>query len=83
MPFHVYRVRCEGQPPQWCGIRIEFDDDRWVATPEAVDAEGNELSDGAVGTTKFYGVTPEQAHRRLLDTLEQVYDEVVPARTGP
>lgn len=82
MPFHVYRVRTEGQPPEWRGIRIEFDDDHWVATTEAVDADGNELPDGETGAARFCGLTPEQAHRRLLDTLEQMYDEVVPARSG-
>jgi len=52
-----------------------------VSTCREVDANGDERPGAAVVAPKFYGVTAEQAHRRMLDVLENTYDEVVP--TGP
>ncbi len=79
MPFHLYQAWNEGGAPRWFGILIEYDEDRWVCTCREVDSAGRELPGGAQVTPKFYGVTAEQAHRRMVDALENTYDEVVPA----
>ncbi len=82
MPFHLYRVVSEGTASRWFGIRVEFDEDRWVSTCREVDADGNERPGAAAVAPKFYGVTAEQAHRRMLDVLENTYAEVTPVGPG-
>jgi hypothetical protein len=77
MPFHRYRASSQGESPRWFGIRIEYVDDRWVSTCHEVDAEGDELPGAATIAPRFYGVTAEQAHRRMLDALDHSFDEVV------
>lgn len=81
MPFHLYRVVSGGSAPRWFGIRVTYDEDRWVAACYEVDADGEEKPGAAAVAPKFYGVTAEQAHRRMLDVLENTYDEVTPG--GP
>ncbi len=82
MPFHLYQAWNEGQEPHWFGIRIEYDEDRWVSSCREVDSEGRERSAGVEVAPKFYGVTAEQANRRMVDALENTYDEVVPSARG-
>ncbi len=81
MPFHLYRVVSEGDPPRWFGIRVEYDEDHWVSSCREVTADGTETPGTTAIAPKFYGVTAEQAHRRMLDVLENTYAEVTP--TGP
>ena len=81
MPFHMYRVVSEGNAPCWFGIRVEYDEDHWVSSCCEVDADGTEKPGTTAIAPKFYGVTAEQAHRRMLDALENAYDEVTAA--GP
>ena len=76
MPFHLYRVVSEGETPRWFGIRVEYDEDHWVSRCYEVDPDGTEKPGTTAIAPKFYGVTAEQAHRRMLDTLENTYDEV-------
>jgi len=78
MPFHLYKAVSAGAAPRWFGIRVAFDEDRWMATCHEVDADGNEKPGVAAVAPTFYGVTAEQAHRRMLDILENTYDEVTP-----
>lgn len=82
MPFHLYKSWNEGEPPRWFGVRIEFEDDRWVATCQESNAAGEELGVATAVAPKFYGVTAEQAHRRMVEALENTYDEVAPASAG-
>ena len=79
MPFHLYKACKENEPPHWFGIRVEFEDDRWAATCREVDEQGDELPDAVAVAPKFYGVTAEQAHRRMVTVLENTYDELTPA----
>jgi hypothetical protein len=46
----------------------------WTSTLARLNARG-ELEVGVVAP-RFYGVTAEQARRRMLQVLEQEYDEV-------
>jgi len=77
----LYRIVSGGITPRWFGIRVAYDDDRWVSTCREVDASGDERPGAAAVAPTFYGVTAEQAHRRMLDVLENTYDEVTPC--GP
>ncbi len=82
MPFHVYKAWNEGEGPRWFGIHVAFDDDHWVSTCKHVDEVGNEIDACTEVAPKFYGVTAGQAHRRMLDVLENTYTEVVPTEAG-
>ena len=82
MPFHLYRAWNTGREPKWLGIRIEYVEDRWVSTCHEADARGERIGDGVVVAPKFYGITAEQAHRRMLDVLEDTFDQVVAAAEG-
>lgn len=79
MPFHLYKVRNTGEEPRWYGVRIEFEEDHWVSTCKEVDAEGRDIPEGAQIAPRFYGVTARQAQRKIVETLEATYDEVVSA----
>ncbi len=78
MPFHLYKAWNECEEPLWFGVHVEFDEDHWISTCEAVDREGNVIPGAKAVASKSYGVTAEQAHRRMVDVLESTYDEVVP-----
>lgn len=82
MPFHLYKVWNEQEAPQWFGIHVEYEEDHWVSTCKAVDRDGNEIPAREPVVPKFYGVTAEQACRRMVDVLENTYDEVIPASEG-
>lgn len=50
----------------------------WTSTLTRLNARG-ESEPGAVAVApRFYGVTAEQARRRMIQVLEQEYDEVRP-----
>ena len=82
MPFHLYKVRKANDTAKWLGMRIEYDEDRWVATCQEVDATGEPTLGGAAVAPKFYGITAEQAHRRMLEVLQSTFDEVTAAAEG-
>lgn len=78
MPFRLYKAWNKGEEARHVGIRISFEDDRWVSTCCEADAQGREKPGGRSFAPKFYGVTADQAHRRMLETLENSYDEIEP-----
>jgi len=82
MVSQLYEARREGNPPRWFVIREEHLDDRWVSTCAESDHKGREWPGAFAVAPKFYGVTAEQAHRRMVDALERSYDEVTPVRGG-
>jgi len=82
MPFHLYRVVSEGGTPRWFGIRVEYDEDHWVSSCCEVNPDGTERPGTTAIAPKFYGVTAGQAHRRMLDVLENTYDQVTPTGSG-
>lgn len=79
MPWYVYKASKSDSGPCWFGIRVEFEDGRWVATCRRVDEQGRELAESAAVAPAFYGVTAEQAHRRMLSVLENSYDDLTSA----
>ena len=78
MPFHLYKVWDEGNEARCVGIRVTYDEDHWVSVCHEADGNGREIVNGSVTTPRFYGVTAEQALHRMLDALENTFDEVVP-----
>ena len=76
MPFHLYRARRTGEEPKWLGVRIEYVEDHWVSTCHEVNATGEPVAQGMIVAPKFYGITAEQAHRRMVEVLENAFDEV-------
>ena len=79
MPFHLYKARNEGEEPRWFGVRVQYDEDRWVSSCHETDAQGHELDEGVKPESKCYGVTAEEACRRMVDRLEHTYAEVTSA----
>ena len=82
MPFHLYKAWKAGTAAKWVGIRIEYDEDRWVSTCQEVDPTGEPVPGGTTIAPKFYGITAEQARRRMLEVLENTFDEVAAAAEG-
>ena len=82
MPFHLYKAWKTGDEPTWLGVRIEYVEDRWVSTCHEVDATGELVAGGVHVAPKFYGITAEQAHRRMLEVLENTFDEIAAAQEG-
>jgi len=76
MPLHLYKTCKQGQAPRWFAVHVEFDDDRWSASCREADEGGQEIADSPAIGPKFYGVTAEQAHRKMLEVLENTFDEV-------
>lgn len=63
---------------KYFAIRVEPDEDRWVSTCCEVDERGNGKEGAGAVAPRFYGLTAEQAHRRMRDALENTYDRVEP-----
>ena len=79
MPFHLYTVHPPDGPQRWFGVKIEFVDDRWLATSRETDANGNPIAQGPNVAPTFYGITADQAHRKMLEALENSFGDVVTA----
>jgi hypothetical protein len=73
----------EGQVVRYFAIHVKAADDRWVSTCEEINADGSERPDAPAVAPKFYGITAEQAHRRMRDILENTYDRVEPMPGPP
>ncbi len=82
MPFHLYKIVRVGDKPRWYGIHVRYDEDHWVSTCRETDAEGGDVEGGTVLASKFCGVNAEEVHRRMVDVLESMYDEVSPMVHG-
>lgn len=54
--------------------------DHWASTLQRLDAVGR--AEGAAVAPRFYGVTLEQARRRMIDVLENQYEQVRLAASG-
>ena len=76
MPFHVYRAGDRGSRPQWFGVKVAFNEDHWVSTCVELDEDGRELREADDVAPRFFGVTAGQAHRHMVDALENRFDEV-------
>ena len=78
MPFHLYKVWNEGEEPRYVGVHVTYDEDRWASVCHEADATGATIEGGSIAAPRFYGVTAEQALRRMREVLENTFDDVVP-----
>ncbi len=83
MGRHLYKAwnEAQTQPVRYFAVQVEAAEDRWTATCREVDEDGAELLDAPDVAPRFYGVSAEQAHRRMRDILENTYDRVEPVTT--
>jgi len=72
-----YLVRNEGETARRFVIRLEEAEGRWTSSCEEVDSTGKVIPGSARIAPKFYGLTEEQAARRMLAALENSFDDVV------
>jgi hypothetical protein len=61
-------------------LEVFHDGERWTSTVARLDEAGNPQP--ASVAPRFYGLTAEQARRRMLTALENEFDEVVSADPG-
>ncbi len=57
-------------------LEVVQEDDHWTSTLTQLDERGQPV-DGAVAP-RFYGMTREQARRRMVQVLENEFDSVAP-----
>jgi len=61
-------------------LEVFHDGERWTSTLARMNDAGE--AQAATIAPRFYGLTAEQARRRMLTALENEFDEVVPADPG-
>lgn len=61
-------------------LRVFFQQDRWTAELTPLDAEGRPVERRVA--PRFYGLTAEQARRRIIRVLEDQFDEVTSLGPG-
>jgi len=82
MPEHFFQTRDGKGAVRFFRITIEREGDHFAATCSAVDAKGRELPDAPQAAPRFYGLDAQQALRRMVQALENSYDEVSAVRPG-
>jgi hypothetical protein len=84
MAREILRACKEGGEPVRFLLEVVAAGPNWTSTLARLDAAGEPVP-GAVAP-RFYGVTAEQARRRMIQVLENDYDEVTtegPSGTRP
>ena len=76
MASFLYRASNGEDRPRWFRIAVRQEQDRWIATCKEVDRDGNEQVGGGEVAPAFYGLTMDQAHRRMLTALENGFSDV-------
>lgn len=74
MRTEIYLASNPGQPAARFVLTVFEDGDHWTSTLARVD-DGKHASSAKVAP-RFYGLTEEQARRRMLTTLENQYEDV-------
>ena len=76
MESRRYRLTDKQGVQSYVSVTVEPQEDHFVSSSIPVDNVGNILDQVPALAPKFYGVTKEQALRRMTDALENSYDEV-------
>ena len=76
MESRRYRLTDRNGAQTFVRVTVEPQEDHFVSSSLPVDSKGNLLDQVPALAPKFYGVTQEQALRRMTDALENSYDEV-------
>lgn len=74
MGQQIVTVRNSGGEPVRFMLDVFQDGEHWTSTLARLDAAGQ--PDPAKVAPRFYGLTHEQARRRMLSVLENQYEEV-------
>jgi len=77
VPREILIAHKEGAPPGRFLLDVFHDGERWTSTLARLNDAGEPQS-GSVAP-RFYGLTAEQARRRMVTVLEHEWDEVVSA----
>lgn len=80
MAREILTATKKGHAPVRYLLEVFEDGDHWTSTLAKLDARG-EPESGRVAP-RFYGLSAEQARRRMITVLENDYDEVVAAASG-
>lgn len=80
MPDFFYRAIDGGGGRSFFRVRVEPQEEHWVATCEPVDEGGHDRPAEGPVAPRFYGVSAEQARRRMVTALENQYDDVTEFR---
>lgn len=78
MTEQIYQLEESTGDVKFVKVTVDRQDDHFVASSLPCDARGNDSADAPSLAPKFYGVTQEQALRRMVEALENSYDEVTP-----
>jgi hypothetical protein len=76
MAREILRARREGGEGARFLLEVVAAGDHFTSTLARLNAAGE--PEAAAIAPRFYGVTAEQARRRMIQVLEQDYDEVTP-----
>jgi hypothetical protein len=63
----------DGEPVRYA-LEVFLEGEHWTSTLARLDAQGE--PEPVVVAPRFYGLSPEQARRRMLSVLENQYDSV-------
>lgn len=77
MAREILIARKEGTAPARFLLEVFHDGERWTSTLARLNDAGEPLT-GSVAP-RFYGLSAEQARRRMITVLEHEWDEVVTA----
>jgi hypothetical protein len=80
MAREILVARKHGGEPTRYLLEVFEDGDHWTSTLARLDARGEPETTQVA--PRFYGLSAEQARRRMITVLENDYDEVVPAPAG-
>ncbi len=76
MSNHFYGAADQAGRRGYFRITVEPHGDHHRATCVPVRADGTELADAQAVAPAFYGVSPEQALRRMVQVLENTFGDV-------
>jgi len=77
MAREILIARKQAGPPARFLLEVFHDGERWASTLARLNDAGEPESTSVA--PRFYGLTAEQARRRMITVLENEWDEVVPA----
>jgi len=75
MVREIVVAKKRGAPPARYRLEVFEEGDHWTSTLAKLDARGEPESTRVA--PRFYGLTREQARRRMISVLENDYDEVI------
>lgn len=77
MPREILIARRDQAEPARFLLDVFHDGERWTGTLARLNTAGDAETTSV--TPRFYGLTAEQARRRVITALENEWDEVLPA----